>query len=158
MEKAIKKTGKSSEGESMHYSVGVIIEHDGEFLLLDRVNPPYGFAGPAGHINEGENQETAIKREAFEETGIELKNFKMVGQEEIFWNRCKDKTNVHYWYLFRAKVDSDFFKMSTEAKSMAWYTKEEIEKLNLEPVWKYWFEKFKFFEPSSELKEEIRIK
>ncbi len=31
-------------------SVGAIIEKDGKFLMIDRVNPPYGWAGVAGHV------------------------------------------------------------------------------------------------------------
>ena len=39
------KQGKSEEGMAMHYSVGALIKKDDEYLLIDRVKPPLGFAG-----------------------------------------------------------------------------------------------------------------
>lgn len=138
-----KKTGKSSDGREMHYSAGVIVECNGKYLMLDRRNPPPGFACPAGHIDEGEEPEVSARREVYEETGIKLGDIEFVCEEEILWNYCKSAT-VHYWYLYKAKVSSENFILAEkEEKSLAWYTKDEIKKLNLEPVWKYWFEKNK---------------
>jgi len=138
------KLGKSSDGREMHYSAGVIVECNGKYLLLDRKNPPPGFACPAGHVDEGEEPKTAAIREVSEETGIELKDVEFICEEEISWNYCKSGTEIHYWYLYKANVVSeDFIFYKEEAKSLAWYTVEEVKKLNLEQVWKYWFEKLK---------------
>ncbi len=137
------KLGKSSDGREMHYSVGVIIEYNGKYLMLDRKNPPPGFACPAGHVDEGEEPKTTAIREVFEETGIKLKDIEFVCEEEIPWNYCRSAT-VHYWYLYKTNILSeDFIFNEKEEKSLAWYSKEEIKKLNLEPVWKYWFKKNK---------------
>ena len=38
----------------IHFSVGALIEKDNKYLLIDRATPPLGFAGIAGHIEEGE--------------------------------------------------------------------------------------------------------
>lgn len=157
MEKTIRKIGKSSDGKEMHYSVGVIVEHNGKYLLLDRVNPPYGFASPAGHMDEGEKPQDAAAREVREETGIELENLDFLHEEEVSWNYCKSVDVPHHWYVYKAKVPSENFVQNEESKSMAWYTKEEIAKLNLEPVWKHWFEKFKIINENNELwKPEIK--
>ena len=137
------KIGKSSDGREMHYSVGIIIECKGKYLLLDRVNPPPGFAGPAGHIDKGEEPDKAVLRELREETGITLDRAEFICEEEIPWNYCKSAT-VHYWYLYRASVEKENAVIdSTEAKSMKWCTAPEIKGLKMEEVWLYWFKKLK---------------
>ncbi len=137
----IKKVGTSSDGREMHYGVHIIVECNGKYLLLDRKNPPPGFAGPAGHIDKGEEPKEAALRELFEETGIKLEDLEFICEEEVLWNYCRSAT-AHYLYLFRTSVTSPNIVLDkTEAASLAWYTVEEIKKLNLEPVWKYWFEK-----------------
>jgi len=137
------KVGKSKDGKEMHYSVGVIIEHNGKYLLMDRVSPPPGFASPAGHIDEGEEPNEAAIREIREETGINIaqKDLEFICEEEIPWNYCRS-IKGHYWYLYRATVDNeDIVIEKKEAKSMNWYTKEEMKELKLEEVWSYWFKK-----------------
>lgn len=136
-----KKIGISSDGREMHYSAGVILTFEGKILMLDRTNPPPGFACPAGHVDEGEDPKITALRETFEETGIKLPDVEFVCEEEVSWNYCKSAT-VHYWYLYKTNVSSeDLIWNEEESKSLAWYTVEQVQKLNLEPVWQYWFEK-----------------
>ena len=136
------KTGESGDKRMMHYSVGMIVECNGKYLLLERINPPPGFACPAGHIDEGEDAGAAAVRELREETGIISKDLEFICEEEIPWNYCKQGIGVHYWYLYKVSVDSeDMIIDKEEAKSMKWYSVEEIKKLQLEEVWAYWFKK-----------------
>ena len=153
----IKKISKSSDGREMHYSAGIIVECNGKYLMLDRKNPPFGFACPAGHVDEGEEPKAAAIREVFEETGIKLEDAEFLCEEEVPWNYCKSAT-AHYWYLYRASVPSENFTINEkEENSLAWYTKQEIKNLNLEPVWKHWFEKMKInYENDSPWKPNIR--
>lgn len=136
-----RKISKSSDGREMHYSAGVIVECNGKYLMMDRKNPPPGFACPAGHIDEGEDPKAAAIREVYEETGIKVKDLEFVLEEEVPWNYCKSAT-VHYWYLYKVSVPTeDLVFNKEESKLLAWYTLGEVKKLNLEPVWKYWLEK-----------------
>ncbi|MDF0555833.1 NUDIX hydrolase [Kamptonema sp. UHCC 0994] len=41
-------------------------------ILIERRNPPYGWAIPGGFVDYGETVETAAKREAQEEVGLEV--------------------------------------------------------------------------------------
>lgn len=53
-------------------TVDVIIEYAGGVVFVERKNPPFGWALPGGFVEYGESLETAAKREAAEETGLEL--------------------------------------------------------------------------------------
>ncbi len=60
-------------------TVDIIIEIGNRIVLIERKNPPYGWALPGGFVDYGESYETAALREAKEETGlkvIELRQFR----------------------------------------------------------------------------------
>jgi 8-oxo-dGTP diphosphatase len=51
-------------------TVDIIIETEGGIVLIERKNPPYGWALPGGFVDYGECFEDAARREATEETGL----------------------------------------------------------------------------------------
>ena len=51
-------------------TVDVIIEVPGGIVLIERQNPPHGWALPGGFVDYGESAERCAVREAFEETGL----------------------------------------------------------------------------------------
>ena len=53
-------------------TVDIIIEIDEQIVLIERKNPPYGWALPGGFVDYGESYETAAAREAEEETGLSV--------------------------------------------------------------------------------------
>jgi 8-oxo-dGTP diphosphatase len=56
-------------------TVDIIIRMTGGgVVLIERKNPPYGWALPGGFVDYGERLETAAWREAREETGLEVEN------------------------------------------------------------------------------------
>lgn len=63
-------------GKGPYVTVDMIIELKEGLVLIERSNPPYGWALPGGFVDYGENLETAARREAREETHLELKNLR----------------------------------------------------------------------------------
>lgn len=133
--------GKSKNGQAMHYAVGALINRNNKYLLMDRANPPYGFAGPAGHIDEGESEQQALIRETTEETALKITNYNLIFAEEISGNTCKSGISTHYWYLFACETTGENKQIDKEAKSIGWFSVDQIKQLKLEPVWEYWFKK-----------------
>ncbi|MBL7130355.1 MAG: NUDIX hydrolase [Candidatus Omnitrophica bacterium] len=53
-------------------TVDIIIEVDGGIVLIERSNPPFGWAIPGGFVDYGETLENCAIREAKEETGLDI--------------------------------------------------------------------------------------
>jgi 8-oxo-dGTP diphosphatase len=53
-------------------TVDVVIETSGGIVLIERANEPKGWALPGGFIDYGEAPADAARREAMEETGLEV--------------------------------------------------------------------------------------
>lgn len=54
-------------------TVDVLIHHAGlGIVLVERRNPPHGWALPGGFVDYGERCEDAARREALEETGLDV--------------------------------------------------------------------------------------
>ncbi|MBD1936770.1 NUDIX domain-containing protein [Microcoleus sp. FACHB-68] len=56
-------------------------------ILIERRNPPYGWAIPGGFVDEGESVETAAAREAEEETGMPVQ---LVEQFHVYSDPKRD--------------------------------------------------------------------
>jgi 8-oxo-dGTP diphosphatase len=60
-------------------TVDIIIELQDGIVLIERKNPPYGWALPGGFVDYGESLESAAVREAREETSLEVNNLRLLG-------------------------------------------------------------------------------
>ncbi|PIR46847.1 MAG: hypothetical protein COV07_02165 [Candidatus Vogelbacteria bacterium CG10_big_fil_rev_8_21_14_0_10_45_14] len=87
---------KGASGEVIHYSVGAVIERDGKYLLIDRARPPFGWACSSGHVDSGEEAETALVREVKEETGYDVVEYDLVLEKTTVANQCTRGATVHH--------------------------------------------------------------
>lgn len=126
--------------KTKHFTAGAIIEKNGKYLLIERVNYPFGFAGIAGHIDYNETPEQAIEREIEEETNLDVVSCKLLFHKILKWNKCLLGADMHEWFLFKCKVKGELVK-DEESKRIEWFSKEQIKKLELEESYKYWFRK-----------------
>ncbi|SRR6266545_2415197 len=60
-------------------TVDVIIEIDGGIVLVRRRHPPLGWALPGGFVDRGESVAEAARREAKEETALEVELRELLG-------------------------------------------------------------------------------
>jgi 8-oxo-dGTP diphosphatase len=60
-------------------TVDVVVIRSGRVLLIERMNPPAGWALPGGFIDYGESAEAAAVRELAEETGLKAQQLEMLG-------------------------------------------------------------------------------
>lgn len=130
----------------MHRSVAAVIKKDGKILMINRVNFPFGWACPAGHIEENEEPEQALIREVKEEVNIEVKKSKLILHEFIEWNECKRGVKGHDFFVYEVTDWDGDIKGNFESKGMRWVSKEEIEDMKLEEVWDYFVKKLNLFE------------
>ncbi|MBN2705442.1 MAG: NUDIX hydrolase [Deltaproteobacteria bacterium] len=53
-------------------TVDLLLSYQGGIVLIERRNPPWGWALPGGFVDYGESLEDAARREALEETGLQV--------------------------------------------------------------------------------------
>ncbi|MDQ3321983.1 MAG: NUDIX hydrolase [Acidobacteriota bacterium] len=96
----------------------VVTNEKGEVLLLDHVLRPFSNWGiPGGFIKTGEPPEKAVSREIREETGLELKNIRLI--------RART-TNRHVEILFRAEATGEAEVKSCEINRAEWFRVKDI--------------------------------
>ena len=103
-----------------------MIKDGDEYLLQNRVKKDWqGYTFPGGHIEPGESIVQSAIREVKEETGLIMKNPRLVGVKQ-FWV----KSGRYIVFLFSATKFSGELRSSYEGE-VGWFTKEEMKNINL---------------------------
>jgi 8-oxo-dGTP diphosphatase len=83
-------------------TVDLIIEiPDRGLILIQRVNPPLGWALPGGYVDYGESLEDAARREAREETSLVVK---LLGQFHTYSDPSRDPRQHNISTVFVAQA------------------------------------------------------
>lgn len=85
-------------------TVDIIIARDNQVVLIKRKNPPHGWALPGGFVDYGESYETAARREAREETGLEVQ---LVRQFHTYSDPDRDPRQHTASTVFIATADGE---------------------------------------------------
>lgn len=131
--------------EYWHESVGVFVfNKDDKALFFERTIYPFAFAIPAGHLDTGEDTETAVKRELQEEVGIETHGVKLFSEEDIIGDECRRGADNHKWHLYTTKVENvGEVTINDEGMRPVWLTLDEaLQKELVYPV-RYLIEKYR---------------
>src|SRR5689334_23150018 len=85
-----------------HTSAGVVVVRDEQLLLIERQKIPWGYACPAGHVEDGEEYVAAAKRELQEETGLIAVTLDVLYAGTVD-NPCRRPGGTwHYWRFYQA--------------------------------------------------------
>jgi len=105
--------------DGKHFLVGAIITRPGksgkEYLLIDRVNPPLCWACVAGHVEEGDDSPTTLKKEVKEEAGVDVVHYDPVVLGEYF-----EGYTSQIWDVYSVEVAGKFEIDTREAKDSGW--------------------------------------
>ncbi len=82
----------------------IIIELDGGIVLIERKNPPHGWALPGGFVDYGESFEQAAVREAKEETGLKVE---LIRQFHTYSDPNRDPRQHTASTVFIARAQGD---------------------------------------------------
>jgi ADP-ribose pyrophosphatase YjhB (NUDIX family) len=157
----------SSPEECDHTSVGLLVWRVGKLLLIERKRPPFGFAAPAGHVDDHGSFEDAAIAELGEEVGLHVERLKLVieGRKD---NPCRRKHGTwHYWKIYEAVAPGRVTASHEETKQIRWCSVAELNRLRkqterylagavtepqwirapgLEPVWREWLAELNYFD------------
>jgi len=113
-----------------HKSVGVIITNEqGAILLIERKKYPFGFAPPAGHVDEFLSPEDCARGEVFEEVGLTVDSLTLLWEGEKH-NSCRREDGTrHYWWVYQATVTGEIERSEEETKQVGWHTSQEVQEL-----------------------------
>lgn len=100
-------------------AVDIIIRHasePGRVLLIERRNPPHGWALPGGFVDQGEFVEAAARREALEETGLVVRLETLLG---VYSDPSRDSRGHTVSVVYTARGEG-VPKAADDAVSLHW--------------------------------------
>jgi O-acetyl-ADP-ribose deacetylase (regulator of RNase III)/ADP-ribose pyrophosphatase YjhB (NUDIX family) len=109
-----------------YVTVDAIIELPEGIVIIKRSNPPFGWALPGGFVDYGESLEDAVKREAKEETGLDLTGIK---QFHTYSDPQRDPRFHTVGTVFIAKAKGKP-KAGDDAAGLKVVKRQELEKMD----------------------------
>jgi 8-oxo-dGTP diphosphatase len=102
----------------------IIAAPDGRIVLIDRRNEPFGWAVPGGFIEQGEEYGAACRREAREETGLDVE---LVAQLFTYSDPRRDPRKHTASTVYACRVPAGVDPVAADdAKDARWFAESEI--------------------------------
>lgn len=118
------------EGHFVHYDNPAVtafafVEREGRYLVLDRAREPYRgrWDLPGGFVEAGETPDEAIRRETFEETGLEIEDLRILGAYKSHYG---DEGKWTVDIAFHWQASSAKLALSDKNSSATWVTIEQM--------------------------------
>ena len=105
-------------------TVDIIIDNGEGIVLIERKNPPFGWALPGGFCELGESVETGAFREAEEETGLKVEDLK---QFHVYSDPKRDPRFHTISVVFTATTNKEP-KADSDAKDAKFFLKDNLPK------------------------------
>ena len=106
--------------------VDIIFEIDNKVLLIERQNPPHGWALPGGYVDYGEAVEHAAIREAKEETSLNVTKLELLG---VYSDPNRDPRSHNVSVVFIATEFSGTPKAGDDAKETGIWARDCLPEL-----------------------------
>ncbi len=103
-------------------TVDVIIEINANIVLIERKNPPYGWALPGGFVDYGESLEASAVREAKEETSLDIR---LLEQFHAYSDPDRDPRHHTVTTVFIAQANGTP-KSADDAKNIGVFTQKNL--------------------------------
>jgi 8-oxo-dGTP diphosphatase len=104
-------------------AVDLLIRHTaqpGRVVVIERRNPPSGWALPGGFVDEGETVEQAALREAREETGLEVRLEALLG---VYSDPARDARGHTVSVVYVARGEGEA-RAQDDAMALVWLDPE----------------------------------
>jgi len=111
----------------------LILNPDGEVLLIRSHKWKDAYVMPGGHIELGERMEDALRREILEETGLEIEVVEFLGHQEFVYDEAFWKHRHFIFFDYVCKALSTDVTLNDEAQEYAWVSLEETPTILVEP-------------------------
>jgi 8-oxo-dGTP diphosphatase len=113
-----------SDFRTPYLTVDVIIDISGEgVVLIERKNPPPGWALPGGFVDYGESLEDAARREALEETSLEIE---LIRQFHAYSDPSRDTRQHNATVVFLARAVGGTLRARDDARRARIFPRESL--------------------------------
>jgi nucleoside triphosphatase len=98
----------------------LILNPDGEVLLMRSHKWRDLYVIPGGHIELGERMEEALRREILEETGLAIYDAQFLGYQEFIYDQAFWKQRHFIFFDYVCRTDSTQVTLNDEAQEYVW--------------------------------------
>ena len=133
----------NSEGK-FKFRVCGILENNGKYLTV-KLNDNKFFCLPGGHVELGEDTDTAVLREMKEELNfsIKIKRLVAINQNFFYTKEGKPFHEIGFYYIINAIDENDINTNDYQREELdkgkiqhlefKWFTKEELKQIDFRP-------------------------